>query len=111
MFSTDPSLLILLFTTTTNVTVRRRVPPLDDHGNTCSFSLKSLFTRSSPPKKTKWTYSPISDLGDRFVKRADANANDVNSQHPCPETAFKECFAHDALTKFMESHGFTVTRH
>ncbi|KZT55248.1 hypothetical protein CALCODRAFT_484911 [Calocera cornea HHB12733] len=31
--------------------------------------------------------------------------------HDHPELAFQEKYAHDALTSFMESHAFTVTRH
>ncbi|KAK4700517.1 Xaa-Arg dipeptidase, partial [Phenoliferia sp. Uapishka_3] len=31
--------------------------------------------------------------------------------HDNPEVAWKEIKAHDALTKFMEEHGFRVTRH
>ncbi|KAJ6591581.1 hypothetical protein DFH09DRAFT_178830 [Mycena vulgaris] len=31
--------------------------------------------------------------------------------HGHPELAFSETFAHDTLTSFMESHGFTVTKH
>ncbi|CAM1508831.1 Fc.00g025700.m01.CDS01 [Cosmosporella sp. VM-42] len=31
--------------------------------------------------------------------------------HANPETAYKEYFAHDTLTSFLEQHGFAVTKH
>ena len=54
------------------------VPPLDDHGHNCCFSLKRFLTSNSPPpsRTTNQTYS-TSDLVDRSVKRADTNVNDI----------------------------------
>ena len=70
------------------------VPPLDDHGHNCCFSLKRFLTSTSnsppPSRTTNQTYS-TSDLADRSVKRADTNVNDiivcpVNFELQCPLT-------------------------
>ncbi|KAK1458551.1 metal-dependent amidase/aminoacylase/carboxypeptidase [Colletotrichum cuscutae] len=38
--------------------------------------------------------------------------NDVNKQlHANPETAYKEFFAHDTLTAYLEQQGFSVKKH
>ncbi|KAK2029818.1 metal-dependent amidase/aminoacylase/carboxypeptidase [Colletotrichum zoysiae] len=38
--------------------------------------------------------------------------NEINKVlHANPETAYKEFFAHDTITNYLEKHGFTVKRH
>ncbi|KAF8587021.1 hypothetical protein K439DRAFT_1631146 [Ramaria rubella] len=46
------------------------------------------------------------------VDELDADLREISLQiHDHPELGFKEEFAHDILTTFMDSHGFTVTPH
>lgn len=51
------------------------VPPLDDHGHTCCFSLTRFFTSSSPTPNQ--TCSTSNDVVDRSVKRVDSNVKDI----------------------------------
>ncbi|KAJ7091359.1 hypothetical protein B0H15DRAFT_230660 [Mycena belliarum] len=71
-----------------------------------------LHTDAKPP-----AYSPETDAD---VKSAiDEKLDEISPQlrkmsleiHDRPELAFSEFFAHDLLTSFMASHGFTVTKH
>lgn len=49
---------------------------------------------------------------DDTISDLDASLRELNLDiHDHPEIMWQEKYAHDALTKFMESHGWEVTRH
>ncbi|KAJ7442270.1 hypothetical protein FB451DRAFT_1297611 [Mycena latifolia] len=60
-----------------------------------------------------------SEIDSNFKSVIDNKLDEVSPQlrklgleiHGHPELAFSEFFAHDILTSFMASHGFTVTKH
>ncbi|KAI9464250.1 amidohydrolase [Boletus coccyginus] len=66
------------------------VPPLDDHGHNCCFSLKRLLTSNPPPRTTDQTYSTSSPV-DRSVKRADTNVNDIIAGYGDIPISFESC--------------------
>ncbi|KAJ7504386.1 hypothetical protein B0H11DRAFT_514896 [Mycena galericulata] len=62
-------------------------------------------------------YSP--EISPEFNSTIDGKVNEIGPQlrklsleiHGHPELAFHETLAHDLLTSFMTTHGFTVTKH
>ncbi|THH11307.1 hypothetical protein EW145_g733 [Phellinidium pouzarii] len=58
-------------------------------------------------------YRPdVMNVIDETINSLDADLRDLSLKiHDHPETAFKEFYAHDILTEFMRSRGFSVTPH
>ncbi|KAN0093250.1 hypothetical protein V8E55_004034, partial [Tylopilus felleus] len=86
--------------------------------SSCHFYASAMGNGLDPPPAYSGTLPQLDDK-DTFLTTI-ANAVDAIdpalrslslSIHDHPELAFEEHFAHDTLTEFMESHGFTVTRH
>ncbi|KAJ7155410.1 amidohydrolase [Mycena crocata] len=74
-------------------------PSQESHSQVTSSPIVGSLT----PGKLKCHYSTTCD-------HSYTNASNCLEIHDHPEVAFSEIFAHDILTSFMASHGFTVTK-
>ncbi|KAF8579260.1 amidohydrolase [Ramaria rubella] len=93
------------------------VPALDNTHHKDSCILERKVMDALPSYTTLIPDEPILEVDvlktmEERVDELDPELRDISLQiHDYPELMFKEKFAHDTLTAFMASHGFTVTPH
>ncbi|KAJ7115957.1 hypothetical protein C8R44DRAFT_793745 [Mycena epipterygia] len=71
-----------------------------------------LETDAQPPVYSSEVDSNVQSVIDKVLDELSPELRKLSLEiHGHPELAFSEIFAHDTLSSFMESHGFTVTKH
>ncbi|EIW79338.1 amidohydrolase [Coniophora puteana RWD-64-598 SS2] len=89
------------------------------YGSCCAFSTDTSQPYTSDDAPPSYGTQESDGLSDEVVQTIQQSISDLDKTlrsislkiHDHPELGFQEKYAHALLTDFMESHGFTVTRH